>query len=194
MINERLTSDIEVGAKMKPRFSTDITTTDGGFEVRNSRWSAPLHQFEFNVMPGTPEDAETIESLLGMFYAAGGAFETFLFRPWADYLASGQSLAPLGGGQYQLQRSYTIGGVERIRTITRPIASDTVIYVDGVEQMGGYTIDEETGIVTYAGGGTLTADVAYDVVVRFLDDEATLLAHARKLDQPVDVVLIEVKQ
>jgi hypothetical protein len=58
-IDERLPVEIEAGAKAKPRYSTDTITTDGGWEVRNSRWAYPLFQFEFNVEPGTRDEARS---------------------------------------------------------------------------------------------------------------------------------------
>ena len=92
MINDRLSEEIEAGAKMRPQFKTSVVTTDGGWEVRNSRWAYPKHQFEFDLMPGLPDTDDVLQEFLNLFYAAGGMAEAFLFRHWRDYTATGDAV------------------------------------------------------------------------------------------------------
>ncbi len=207
MIDDRLTEDIEAGAKARPRFSTEIVETDGGWEVRNSRWEYPLHDFEFNVTPGlidedgqydpdiVEEYEETIEAFLSLFYAAGGAFETFRFRHWADYRGEDE---PIGTGTgivqtLQLKKTYSRGLISRTRKITRPVAGTVVIYFDGVDATGACTINHDTGEVACIPGlgVAVTADFEFDIPCRFADDQIEIIAHTRELQQPVNIAIKE---
>ena len=77
VLNDLLDPDIEAGAKARPRYSTDIITTDGGWEVRNSRWAYPLFQYEFNLMPGYRHDDEAIDAFIDTFHVVGGSAGAF---------------------------------------------------------------------------------------------------------------------
>lgn len=201
MIDDRLTEDIEVQAKARPRYSTEIITTDGGWEVRNSRWSYPLHRFEFNLSPNA-RDAVDFVAFRDLFYAAGGAHETFLFRHWADYFGDDELIGTGNGAEteFQLVRNYTRGITNRTRKITRPEQGTVIIRVDGVVRTEGvhYTVDYDTGLVTFGVAPLLNqiirADFEFDVPVRFEDDEVEFVGLTDELEQPVDIVLIEVKE
>ena len=196
MIDSRLSEEIEVGAKAIPMFSTEIVTTDGGWEVRNSRWAYPRYRFEFNLMPDQTSFA-VIDEFMRLYIAAGGAAETFLFTPWHDYQGSGEAAEEITGTTFQLFKNYTRGGVTRKRKITRPQEDTVTIYVDGVEQLSGVTINYDTGVVTFDSTKTglpVTADFSFDVLVRFMDDELEVLAHTGELLQPVSVTLLQVKE
>jgi uncharacterized protein (TIGR02217 family) len=196
MIDDRLSEELEAGARMIPMFSTDIVTTDGGWEVRNSLWEYPRYRFEFNLMPDET-DPEDIKEILDMFNAAGGSAEEFLFTPWADYQGIGEVAVALTSTAFQITKNYTRGGITRSRKITRPKPGTVTVYHGGVEQVGGYTVDYDTGIITFStakAAQSITVDFDFDVLVRFMDDELELLAHTGELNQPVDITLIQVKE
>jgi len=197
-INDLLDADIEAGAKARPRYSTDIVTTDGGYEIRNSRWAYPLFQFEFNLSPGYREDDAALEAFIDLFHAAGGSFATFRFHYWRDLPVVGQQLG-IGDGstsQFQLFRSYTRGGITRDRKITRPVEGSVTVYANGIPIAVG--INYETGIVTISPAPPLTvvitADFEHDLPVRFADDELEIIGLTDTLDQPVSIVLNEVRE
>lgn len=198
MIEDRLTEDIEVNATAKPRFSTEIVTTDGGHEVRNSRWAYPRHVFEFNLAPNTRDSQDFLE-FRDLYYAAGGAFETFRFKHWADFEGENELLG-IGDGlttEFQLVRNYTRGAVTRQRKITRPVADTVAVYRNGI-LVGGAGIDYDTGIVTIAPapaiGQQITADFEFDIPVRFMDDEIEMVGVTDTLEQPVSISLFEVRE
>ena len=199
MIDDRLVRDIEVGAKAIPRYKTEVITSDDGTEYRNSRWAYPLLSFEFNVEPGIIGEA-TMEAFRDLFYAAGGMAEAFLFRDWSDYAGEDQLIGTGDGSTttFQLIKNYTRGAVTRQRKITRLIADTAVIYVNGVEQMSGVTVNEDTGLVTFSlapgSGAEVTADFQFLLPVRFDDDSLQLLSLSRDLIQPVSVVLMQIKE
>lgn len=200
-IDERLPVEIEAGAKAKPRYSTDIITTDGGWEIRNSRWAYPLFQFEFDaVEPGTRIDDEidVLDEFLNLFHACGGTAGGFRFHYWRDKPVRGQIIGTGDGSTktFQLYRSYTKGLVTRNRKITRPVEGTVTTYVNGVVTVAG--IDYSTGIVTFVAAPALsaviTADFEHDVPVRFADDELEIVGLTDQLDQPVSIVLVEIRE
>lgn len=197
MIDARFSEDIEVGAKCRPKFSTDMIPTDGGWVVTNSRWRYPKHQFEFNAAPGEKGEA-IIDEVIDMFWAAGGSADTFLFHHWADGEATDQAMEAVDGSTtiYQLMKNYTRGSTTRQRKITRPVDGTVAIYVNAIPVLSGFTVDYETGQVTFLAtpAATPTADFEFDVPVRFADDEIEILALTRELQQPVSIVLIEDKE
>lgn len=199
MIDDRLVRDIEVGAKARPRFNTEVVTSDDGTEYRNSRWAYPLLSFEFNVEPGIIGEA-TMEAFRDLFYAAGGMAEAFLFRDWSDYEGVDQTIGTGDGATltFQLVKNYTRGAVTRQRKVTRLIADTTAIYIDGVEQMSGWSVNEDTGLVTFSLapgiGAEVSADFQFLLPVRFDDDSLELLSLSRDLIQPVSVTLLQIKE
>lgn len=205
MIDARLSRDIEVGAIARPRYATDVIRTEGGFEFRVPRWRYPLFTFEFNIEPGDPTDAnyqfesgETLGQFIDLWHAAGGMDETFLFRHWGDYQAVDNPIG-LGDGStltFQLYRVYERGIVQRLRKITRPVFGTVTAKVDGVD--AAIDVDPETGIITFGAapalGAEITASFEFDLPVRFDDDALEVVALTAKLDQPVNIVLQEVRE
>lgn len=197
-VNDLLSADIEAGAKARPRYSTDIITTDGGHEIRNSRWAYPLFQFEFTLSPGYREDDAALDAFIDLFHAAGGSHAVFRFHYWRDGAVVNQRLGVGDGSDttFQLLRSYTRGAITRDRKITRPVQGSVTVRVAEVVTVA--AIDYETGIVTItpapALGAEVRADFEHDIPVRFGDDELELVGLTDTLDQPVSVVLVEVRE
>ena len=71
---------------------------------------------------------------------------------WTDYQATGQLIGTGDDAetQFQLVKRYPSGSVVEVRTITKPVAGTVRIYLDGVEQLSGWSVDVTTGIVTFA--------------------------------------------
>lgn len=199
-IDDRLPAEIEVGAKARPRYKTDIVTADSGYEVRNSRWSAPLFQFEFNVEPGTRIEGEydTLDEFLDMFHACGGSAGAFRFGYWRDKPVVNQQIGTGDGvtTAFQLYREYTKGALTRRRKITRPVEGTVSATVDGVAAAG--SVDPDTGIITLnsapALGAVVRASFTHDVPVRFADDELEAVGLSDQLDQIVNIVLLEIRE
>jgi uncharacterized protein (TIGR02217 family) len=81
--------------------------------------------------------------------------------------------------QFQLVKEYPSGSVIEVRTITKPVAGTVKVYLDAIEQALGWSVDTTTGLVTFgtppALGVDVTADFAFDVLVRFHTDANTEL-------------------
>lgn len=82
-INENLPASVELGAIRRLRYSTDIVTTDGGHEVRNSRWSEPLRTYEISFPPATRDDPVYL-AVIDLYTRAEGSAHTFNFTEWVD--------------------------------------------------------------------------------------------------------------
>jgi uncharacterized protein (TIGR02217 family) len=64
--------------------------------------------------------------------------------------------------------------VIEVRTITEPVAATVKVYLDGIQQLPGWSVDTTTGLVTFstapALGVEVTAEFEFDVPVRFGTD------------------------
>lgn len=78
-----LPESVEIGARRILDYSTEVVTTDGGFEVRNARWSTPLRVFEVNY-PTSLRDGADHKEVLAIYEAALGGLLSFNFKDWTD--------------------------------------------------------------------------------------------------------------
>lgn len=195
MIDARLSLEIEVGARAFPIFATEIINLDGGGEVRNRRWRYPKHRFEFDLEP-TERDNARYQEFRALFYAAGGAHESWLFTHWADNEAQDQQVLAITGSttQFQLAKNYTIAGITQVRKITRPVDGSVQVYVAGSPVAP--AIDYDTGLITFGGAPAEvpTADFQFEIPVRFMDDECEFIGLTDVLEKPVSIQIMEVRE
>lgn len=79
----RLTQKIEIGAVRRIMFDTEIIKTDGGNEVRNSRWATPLRSYDIALPPCTRDNVDYL-SLIQMWNVTLGGLHSFDFVDWID--------------------------------------------------------------------------------------------------------------
>jgi uncharacterized protein (TIGR02217 family) len=108
-----------------------------------------------------PQEAAQIDELIAFFRARRGRAYGFWFKDWTDYKATGQLL---GTGddvqtQFQLVKHYPSGSVIEVRTITKPVAGTVEVYLDGIEQLSGWSVDTTTGFVTLGTAPALGVEV-----------------------------------
>ena len=173
-----------------PRFSTRIQRAVSGRELRalDQPWPIWTWTLSYTLLrdkwdqrassgPGVGPNGigyDELRTLAGFFLQQQGAFQSFLFDDPTDDAVTGQ---PLGTGnssvtQFQLVR--TMAGFAE--PITAPNAV-TAVYFNGVLQSpSGYSVDPNTGIVSFStpppSGQSITADFTYRFRVRFADDTA----------------------
>lgn len=82
-INTTLPRQVELGALRRLRYSTEIVTTDGGHEVRNARWSAPLKTFDISYPPAKRNDPIYL-AVIDLYHESLGGLHTFSFTDWTD--------------------------------------------------------------------------------------------------------------
>lgn len=179
-------------------FNTYVNEGFSGFEHRNRNWVQSKGTWQI-LLNGKPQPY--FEQVYNFMLNVGGKADAFrLF--WAlDFSASGATIATADGvkTQFQLQKQYVTNTRTYTRIVSKPITSrvkdfqgnsltDTVkVYDNAVLQThnagyvsgGGvqYTLDETTGVITFAtaptSGHIITADFQFHFPVRFDIDDMT---------------------
>src|SRR5882672_588364 len=166
------------------RFATRIQRAVNGRELRaldqpNPIWSwtltYPLLRDKWDIRAGgLGTGYDELRTIAGFFLQQQGAFQPFLFDDPTDRTVTGQTIGTGNSSTSVLQLVRSMGGCAE--PVTAP---DTVsaIYYNGVLQSpAGYTVDGNTGLVTFAipppAAQSITADFTYRFRVRFADDTA----------------------
>ena len=190
-------TDIAYGAQGGPQYSTSVVITASGFEQRNSLWATS--RMAWNVATGLKKQAQ-LDTLIAFFRARKGRAYGFRFKDWSDYQASAQAIG-VGDGTnktFQLVKNYSSGPGSETRVINKPVSGTVVVYLAGVMQSSGWSVDTTTGIVTFVTapgiGVAVTADYQFDVPVRFdTDSMAATLENVTQSDwQNLPVIEIKV--
>ena len=175
------------GTRGGPSFSTEIVTLDGGYERRNQNWSQARRRYDARTGLCAADD---VTALLAFFHARAGRARGFRLKDWSDYssatdgvgaaAAMDQLLGTSDGSvtQFQLVKNYVSGGVQHRRAIRKPVVGSVVVALNNVVQVSGWVVDTVTGVVSFAVapavGVAVTAGYAFDVPVRFENDQLDL--------------------
>ena len=160
-----------------PAFATNIVVTHSGREKRNANWSQARGRWELGERVMHQSE---LEAIVKFFRAVQGRALGFRFKDFADFTvttANGRLGTGVGNGgvAYQMKKRYTQGTQNIDRDIKKPISSTVKVFVDAVEQLSGYTLDVNTGIVTFSSSKSaaqvLTWSGEFDLPVRFDTDE-----------------------
>jgi len=138
-------------------------------------------------------------TLIAFFRARQGRAYGFRFKDWADYQAVAESLG-IGDGattDFQLVKQYGSGGIIEIRPITKPVAGTVKLYLDGIEQGTGWSVDTTTGLVSFAaapGNGVIvSADFEFDVPARFDSDSMAFTMETYELSRWTEIPVVEIR-
>jgi hypothetical protein len=94
-LNLQLTRNIEIGATRRKEWDKEIVRTDGGGEVRNTRWSSPLRSFDVALPPCVRTNADYI-AVQQMWEDSEGGTHSFDFYDYsADELVKVRFDSPL---------------------------------------------------------------------------------------------------
>lgn len=176
--NVRLPTWVEQGAHGGPMFNTQINRSQGGSDSSVILWQYPLHQYDIGY--GISEKTE-FSTILAFFYARRGRGYGFRFKDWADFEIKDQNIG-VGDGvadEFQVVKVYADPIRSFTRKVTRVVSASETVTVDGVPKIEAtdYTIDYDTGIVTFlpgsipAAGKDVTIGCEFDVPVRFDNDK-----------------------
>jgi lambda family phage tail tape measure protein len=92
---------------------------------------------------------------------------------------------------------YHAGGIAETRTITKPVAGTTKIYVNGTPQASGWSVNTATGVVTFtsapANGAVITADFEFDVPARFDTDQMDITIETYELGRWGQIGIVEIR-
>lgn len=201
----RFPTDISYGAVGGPGFSTTVIQQASGYESRNANWLAARHGWD--VSHGLKTKAQLAE-LQAFFFARGGRARGFRFFDWLDHEATGQ---PIGTGDnattvFQLRKTYQSGGVTHSRDIVKVVEGEeieslgvlaTTVYLDGAPQGSGWSLDPDTGLVTFATapgpGVAVGADFHFDVPARFDTDRMEMSIEDFELHDWGRIPIVEVR-
>jgi uncharacterized protein (TIGR02217 family) len=188
-------------ASAEPAFSTQVVTTAGGAEQRNSDWADA--RLRFDAGPGVRGE-EDLHALLGFFRARRGAAVGFRFEDPFDNSSNGMTGAPgaadqrLGTGdgvrtEYPLVKRY--GSQER--RITRPVAGSVRVSVAGEERVAGWTLGAGGRVLfdtVPPPGAEVRAGYRFDVPVRFAEDRLAVSRATFEAGEIASVPLIELRE
>jgi len=201
--NVQLPEEVERGAQGGPQFKTTVFTLSSGYEKRNVEWERT--RGEWDISYGLDSKANR-EAVLAFFYARQGKAHSFRFKDWTDYeigVASTGTPQSIGTGdgttkKFQIVRKYTSGGYTFSRYITRPVSGTVKIYLDGVEQTSGVSVDLTTGVVTFtsapASGKVVGVVCEFDVPVRFDVDKLEMKAYWSGDYELPSITIVEVRE
>lgn len=195
----KLPENISFGATGGPSYQTDVVILASGYEQRNARWSDSRRRYDIGYVNSQAE----ADQLAAFFHAVKGRANTFRFKDHADYVCTiGELQAASDDGlQWQMFKIYDSYGNLTFRKITKPVLGTVTLYEGLSEIVGDYTIDYDTGIVTFGlpktSSDQLTWTGEFDVHCRFDTDElqATILESSAndRLYQLNNVSVIEVR-
>lgn len=189
--NALFPTNISYGSRGGPRFSTSIITSDSGSEERTARWNDGRCIYDVKWGIRTWDDLST---LLTFFRTRRGAENGFPYFDWLDFATTPNGRTPTDGKstvdvsatdvqigvgdgvetEFQIVKKYTSSAVTRTRNITKPISGTVRVSFDDVEQMSGWTVDTESGLITFTSppalGVVIKAGCKFYVPVRFSQD------------------------
>jgi uncharacterized protein (TIGR02217 family) len=189
-------TDIAFGAQGGPQYSTSVVAMASGYEQRNQNWAAA--RSSWNVASGLKNQTQ-LNTLLAFFRGRKGRAFGFRFKDWSDYQTTGEAIGTGDGTNriFQLTKTYTSGPSNEIRTISKPVAGTVAVYLAGVVQTSGFTIDTTTGLISFAvapvSGTAITADFQFDVPVRFDTDQMAVSLEQYNLGQWSGIPIIEIR-
>ncbi len=192
----RFPDDIAYGATGGPEFATSVVATASGYEQRNINWSAARGRWD--VASGLKKQTQ-LDTLIAFFRARKGRVHGFRFKDWTDYKATAQALGTGNGTitTFQLIRTYSSGGSTDVRTITKPVAGTVNVYLAGVLQASGWSVNTTTGVITFttapANGVAVSADYEFDVPVRFDTDRMAVTIEQINLHQWSGIGIVEIR-
>jgi len=202
----RFPDNISRGARGGPERRTQIVELASGDEERNASWANSRRRYDVAYGIRRADDLATV---VAFFEARNGRLHGFRFKDWGDHKSCLPSATPaptdqaIGTGDgattaFQLVKHYASGSQVWVRTITKPVAGTVGIALDGAEQLGGWSVDTTTGVVTFdsapAEGVAMTAGFEFDVPVRFDTDVLDVTLDLERLGSITSIPLLELRR
>lgn len=203
----RFPANLSFGSVGGPERRTEIVTLTNGFEERNTPWAHSRRHYDAGVGLRSLDD---VERLIAFFEARAGQLHGFRWKDWADYKSCPSSQAPayddqflgIGNGietRFQLQKTYSSGGVDYVRPITKPVQGTVLAGLQGDHQSEAvhWEVDLTTGILTFfeppPEGARVTAGFEFDVPVRFATDRIQVSVQSFQAGDLPQVPVVEVR-
>lgn len=197
----RLPARLSFGSTGGVERRTEVVTLASGYERRSSPWAQGRRRYLIGAGLRSLDD---MAELTAFFEARRGRLYGFRFRDFADFKSCAPSgaIAPtdqaLGvgdGGRRVFQLVKHSGDLSR--AITKPVAGSVRVAVNGVEASGGWSVDANSGQVTFAVapalGAAVSAGFAFDTPVRFDTDRIEVTLETFGAGRVAAVPLIEIR-
>jgi uncharacterized protein (TIGR02217 family) len=202
----RFPVNISRGARGGPERRTQIVELASGDEERNASWANSRRRYD--VAYGIRR-ADDLAAVVAFFEARNGRLHGFRFKDWGDYKSTLPSQTPaptdqaIGTGDgattaFQLVKRYASGAQSWTRAIGKPVAGTLRVALDGAEELGGWSVDTTTGVVTFdtapSAGVAITAGFEFDVPVRFDTDALDVTLDIERLGSITSIPLLEIRR
>jgi uncharacterized protein (TIGR02217 family) len=192
-----LPTAISYGSRGGPEYVTLITATSGGQEQRIVQWE--LARGRWNIAYGVRTPTQLAE-LITFFRAVRGRATGFRFKDKADYQATLEVFGTGDGVEttFQLQKTYALGtSAAYVRPITKPVDATVQVFADGVEQVGNWSLDSTTGVVTFdsapADEAELTWSGEFHVPCRFNTDHLPTSFEQFEIGAVHEIEIVEIR-
>jgi uncharacterized protein (TIGR02217 family) len=203
----RFPASLSFGSIGGPERRTEIVTLANGFEERNSPWAHSRRRYDAGMGLRSLDDVET---LVAFFEARQGRLHGFRWKDWGDYKSSLPNSEVTGLDQllaygdeiedtFQITKSYNSGEYAYQRPIKKLVYGTVLITVGDDPRIEGedYTIDYDTGILTFAHppdvGAEIRAGFEFDVPVRFDTDLIQSSVSNFQAGEVPDVPVLEIR-
>jgi uncharacterized protein (TIGR02217 family) len=164
-------SDLSVGFKSIPTFSTDKLPMTNGQERRNKNRDIVKHEYIFDQ---TNVPRATVQALRAFWYDRLGDWKDFLMIDWADFELDDEIIGLGDGITTQFQAKKTYGTHTPYERTLRHLIAGYTIALNGVPfgTSGVYT--QVNGLFTFSippGSGFVTLDGGFYTPCRFDGDQ-----------------------
>lgn len=130
-----------------PMFQTIVVATGSGDEQRVGLWADARGKWDLS---GALKKPDQRDALIAFFRARRGRLHGFRFRDYTDDSLTLQPTIALDALNFQIYKHYTSGSVTIDRKITKPIAATIAVFDGTTPVPSGWTLDDTTGILTFA--------------------------------------------
>jgi len=206
-VEERLSDEVERGARGGPRFLTGITPLDSGFERRNSVWESARGEWDIGYGIEYQEDYIKVRDF---FYAMRGRLCGFRFRDWSDYQVNqilDTGTASSTQVNYQAFKRYQVGSNYYDRVLRKLVPGSYQVLRNGSAltettstnpTANQFNINVNTGAIKLGRALTnleqLRLVAEFDVPVRFDTDKLDMEIETFEAASVPSIPVIELKQ
>ncbi|MBN9542321.1 MAG: DUF2460 domain-containing protein [Alphaproteobacteria bacterium] len=173
--------DIAYGSEVMLEYSTHVSTSKSGHEVRNVNWKHG--RLKYNISYGIKTISQ-LKTLMEFFRDKKGKAVGFRFRDFSDFKAENERLQKIAPNTFQL--------IKGERIIQKPVIGSVNLFHNN--QMIEGLVDYASGIVTTTDDfEAITANFEFDVAVRFDTDTLSVTNLTDEAFDIDNIYLIEIK-